>query len=129
MISSGDVNAAFQAALSASDLSLVIAACRAAEPARVFGPPCRLRQHVLLSLAQQLAADIATDTRLKHRYLEEAIMNLDSSNPVTREHLPIVMQHLQKQIMTFLSANPGHELSRQFRMLLMATEALVVKTK
>nr|XP_032529579.1 enhancer of mRNA-decapping protein 4 [Danaus plexippus plexippus] len=122
---SGDVNGAFQLALSASDLSLVVAACRAAEPARVLGPPCRLKQHVLLSLVQQLAADMTKDTHLKHRYLEEAVMNLDTTNPVTREHLPIVVRELQKQIISFLNSNPSHSLSRQFRMLLMATEALV----
>lgn len=60
-----------------------------------------------------------------NRYLEEAIMNLDTTNPVTREHLPIVVRELQKQIVAFLNSNPGHALSRQFRMLLMATESLV----
>ncbi|XP_045535054.1 enhancer of mRNA-decapping protein 4 [Papilio machaon] len=125
LMSSGDVNGAFQLALSASDLALVVAACRAAEPARVFGPPCRLKQNVLLSLVQQLAADMQRDTQLKHRYLEEAIMNLDTTNPVTREHLPVVLRELQKQVMAFLSANPGHALSRQFRMLLLAADSLV----
>lgn len=52
-------------------------------------------------------------------------MNLDTSNPVTREHLPGVVRELQKQIMSFLSSSPSHALARQFRMLLMATEALV----
>ncbi|XP_045511284.1 enhancer of mRNA-decapping protein 4-like [Colias croceus] len=128
LIMNGDVNGAFQLALSASDLSLVVGACRGAEPARVFGPPCRLKQHVLLSLVQQLAADMARDTHLKQRYLEEAVMNLDTTNPVTREHLPTVIRELQKQILSFLQANPGHGLTRQFRMLLMATEALVKNT-
>ncbi|XP_041986844.1 enhancer of mRNA-decapping protein 4-like [Aricia agestis] len=125
MINRGEVNAAFQTALSAADLALVVAACRGAEPARVFGPPCRLRQPVLLSLVQQLAADMAHDTALKHRYLEEAIMNLDTSNQVTREHLPVVIRELQKQIVAFLNANPGCALGKQFKMLLMATESLV----
>ncbi|KPI98492.1 Enhancer of mRNA-decapping protein 4 [Papilio xuthus] len=125
LMSSGDVNGAFQLALSASDLALVVAACRAAEPTRVFGPPCRLKQNVLLSLVQQLAADMQRDTQLKHRYLEEAIMNLDTTNPVTREHLPVVLRELQKQVMAFLSANPGHTLTRQFRMLLLAADSLV----
>lgn len=125
LIASGDVNGAFQQALSASDLALVVMACRAAEPAQVFGPPCKLKQHVLLSLVQQLAADMARDTPLKHRYLEEAVMNLDTSNPVTREHLPAVVRELQKQLMSFLAAAPNHGLARQLRMLLMATEALV----
>ncbi|CAH2065840.1 unnamed protein product, partial [Iphiclides podalirius] len=128
LMSGGDVNGAFQLALSASDLALVVAACRAAEPGRVFGPPCRLKQHVLLSLVQQLAADMQRDTQLKHRYLEEAIMNLDTSNPVTREHLPGVVRELQQQIMSFLAANPGHALTRQFRMLLMAADSLVKST-
>ncbi|KAF9415855.1 hypothetical protein HW555_006607 [Spodoptera exigua] len=125
LIASGDVNGAFQQALSASDLALVVMACRAAEPAQVFGPPCKLKQHVLLSLVQQLAADMARDTPLKHRYLEEAVMNLDTSNPVTREHLPAVVRELQKQLVSFLAAAPHHALARQLRMLLMATEALV----
>ncbi|XP_068621087.1 enhancer of mRNA-decapping protein 4 [Battus philenor] len=125
LMSSGDVNGAFQLALSASDLALVVAACRAADPARVFGPPCHLKQHVLLSLVQQLAADMQRDTQLKHRFLEEAIMNLDTSNPVTREHLPVVVRELQKQILAFLASNPGHMLTRPFRMLLMATDSLV----
>uniref|UniRef100_S4NQB6 Enhancer of mRNA-decapping protein 4 n=3 Tax=Pararge aegeria TaxID=116150 RepID=S4NQB6_9NEOP len=71
---------------------------------------------------------MAKDTHLKHRYLEEAIMNLDTSNPMTREHLPGVVRELQKQIVAFLGNNSGHALSRQFRMLLMATEALVKST-
>ncbi|KAJ8726037.1 hypothetical protein PYW07_000735 [Mythimna separata] len=126
---------------------------RAAAP-----PPCKLKQHVLLSLVQQLAADMQRDTPLKHRYvcrppraaapppcklkqhvllslvqqlaadckyLEEAVMNLDTSNPVTREHLPGVVRELQKQLLGFLQATPNHALARQLRMLLMATEALV----
>lgn len=125
LITSGDVNGAFQQALSASDLALVMCACRAAEPTAVFGPPCKLKQHVLLSLVQQLAADMARDTVLKHRYLEEAVMNLDTSNPVTREHLPAVVRELQKQLIAFLASSPNHALARQLRMLLMATEALV----
>ncbi|CAB3231520.1 unnamed protein product [Arctia plantaginis] len=125
LIAGGDVNGAFQQALSASDLALVMCACRAAEPGVVFGPPCKLKQHVLLSLVQQLAADMHRDTHLKHRYLEEAVMNLDTANPVTREHLPGVVRELQKQLVGFLNAAPAHALARQLRMLLMATEALL----
>ncbi|XP_060802162.1 enhancer of mRNA-decapping protein 4 [Amyelois transitella] len=127
LMNSGDANGAFQLALSASDLTLVVAACRACEPSAVFAP-CKLKQHVLLSLVQQLAADMTRDTHLKYRYLEEAVMNLDTSNPVTREHLPIVIRELQKQIVAFLNSSPGHALTRQFKMLLMATESLVKAT-
>ncbi|XP_053604958.1 enhancer of mRNA-decapping protein 4-like [Plodia interpunctella] len=125
LMNRGDANGAFQLALSASDLALVVAACRACDPAIVFAPPCKLKQHVLLSLVQQLAADMTRDTHLKYRYLEEAVMNLDTANPVTREHLPVVIRELQKQLVSFLNASPAHALARQFRMLLMATESLV----
>ncbi|XP_037866623.1 enhancer of mRNA-decapping protein 4 isoform X3 [Bombyx mori] len=128
MISSGDVNGAFQLALSASDLSLVVTACRSAEPSLVFGPPCQLKQHVLLSLVQQLAADMSKDTQLKHRYLEEAVMNLDTSSPVTREHLPGVVAELQQQVSAFVTASPSHPLARRLRMLLLASDALLKAT-
>lgn len=63
---SGDVNGAFEKALLASELSLVMAACRATSPDEALAPG-RLRQRVLLSLAQQLAADLLHDTQLKCR--------------------------------------------------------------
>lgn len=67
-IEHGEVNSAFERALSASDLSLVMTACRAARGS-VFAPHCRLRQHVLLALLQQLSTDMLHDTVLKCRYL------------------------------------------------------------
>ncbi|KAI5636005.1 enhancer of mRNA-decapping protein 4-like [Phthorimaea operculella] len=66
LIQDGDMNAAFERALSAADLSLVMAACRAADPSKVFYP-CRLQQSTLLSLAQQLPTDMVHDTQLKCR--------------------------------------------------------------
>ncbi|GBP86588.1 Enhancer of mRNA-decapping protein 4 [Eumeta japonica] len=125
MINAGDINGAFQLALSAADLALVTTACRAASPDVVFGPPTRLKQHVLLSLIQQLAADMTQDANLKQKYLEEALMNVDTSNPVTREHLPVVMRELQKQLMAFVSANPNHILNKKFKVLLMITNSLI----
>ncbi|CAG9784707.1 unnamed protein product [Diatraea saccharalis] len=59
----GDVNGSFERALCAGDLTLVVAACRAAAPAA----PSRLQQHVLLALLQQLATDMLHDTILKCR--------------------------------------------------------------
>jgi len=54
--------------LSATDLSVVLSLCSAAEPADVFGrdiSSCPLRQPVLLSLIQQLSVDLTTSTALK----------------------------------------------------------------
>lgn len=63
------------------------------------------------------------------RYLEEAIMNLDSTNAMTKEHLPGVLTTLQKQLNVFLSGNPGSKYSRKVKMLLMMTQSLLPGTK
>lgn len=76
LLQRGQLNAAFQQALSASDLGLVVLACERTEPSRVFSSPvgpqgqgtrCILQQPVLLSLVQQLSADLGHRTELKHR--------------------------------------------------------------
>lgn len=76
LLQRGQLNAAFQQALSASDLSLVVLVCEKTEPAKVFSCPvgpqgqssrCILQQPVILSLVQQLSADLEYRTVLKHR--------------------------------------------------------------
>lgn len=73
LLQRGQLNAAFQQALSASDLGLVVLVCEKTEPARVFssvgpqGSRCILQQPVILSLVQQLSADLGHRTELKHR--------------------------------------------------------------
>jgi len=73
LLQRGQLNAAFQQALSASDLGLVVLVCEKTEPSRVFsctgqGSRCILQQPVILSLVQQLSADLGHRTELKHRY-------------------------------------------------------------
>lgn len=67
LLLNGDANGAFQMALQAADLNLVVGTCKSTEPANIFGPPCKLKQPVLLSLIQQLAADMGRDTHIKLR--------------------------------------------------------------
>ena len=56
-------------ALSAVDLHLVMFVCEYVDPAQVFSQAvCPLEQPVLLSLIQQLSADLENNTELKHRY-------------------------------------------------------------
>jgi enhancer of mRNA-decapping protein 4 len=58
----------FLQALSASDLGLVVFICEKVNPQQVFNQtPCPLQQHVLLSLIQQLSADMSNHTELKHK--------------------------------------------------------------
>ncbi|XP_033219302.1 enhancer of mRNA-decapping protein 4 isoform X2 [Belonocnema kinseyi] len=129
----GQLNAAFQQALSASDLNLVVLVCEKTDPARVFscpmgpqGPKSILQQPVILSLVQQLSADLGHRTELKHRWLEEAILNLDPADPVTREHMGTVLNNLQNQLGLFVTANPTHRSARAMKMLAMATRAVLI---
>ncbi|XP_068975255.1 enhancer of mRNA-decapping protein 4 [Bombus flavifrons] len=132
LLQRGQLNAAFQQALSASDLGLVVLVCEKTEPSRVFssvGPQgqtsrCILQQPVILSLVQQLSADLGHRTELKHRWLEEAILNLDPNDPVTREHMGTVLMTLQSQLAAFVAANPSHNSIRRMKMLAMAARAL-----
>ncbi|KAI5636006.1 hypothetical protein NE865_11311 [Phthorimaea operculella] len=118
------MNAAFERALSAADLSLVMAACRAADPSKVFYP-CRLQQSTLLSLAQQLPTDMVHDTQLKCRYMEEALINLNPMEPGTRAHLPLVVSEIRKHLSRFLSKYPSHVASRRITLIGMAADNLL----
>ncbi|CAH1779762.1 unnamed protein product [Owenia fusiformis] len=126
LLAQGQLNTAFQQALSASDLNLVIFVCETVNPTQVFHQtPCPLEQPVLLSLIQQLSADLETNTELKHQYLEEAVMNLDSTNPVTREHMPIVLHTLCQKIHACLQTRSVDRMTRPLKMLLMASQSLL----
>lgn len=60
------IEAAFQQALSASDLSLVVYVCEKVNPYDVFKKDnTGLSQPVILSLIQQLGADLTKNTELK----------------------------------------------------------------
>lgn len=59
------------------------------------------------------------------RWLEEAILNLDPSDPVTREHMGTVLMTLQNQLAAFVASNPNHRSTRRMKMLAMATRALL----
>ncbi|KAH9636172.1 hypothetical protein HF086_007124 [Spodoptera exigua] len=125
LIEDGDVNGSFERALSAGDLSLVMVACRAVDPGQVFTAPCSLKQHVLMSLVQQLATDMLHETQLKSRFLEDAIINLDMANQDTRTHLPLVVGEVQKHLSKFLVAYPNHIASRRITMIVMAVNNLL----
>ncbi|KAL0273960.1 UNVERIFIED_CONTAM: hypothetical protein PYX00_006513 [Menopon gallinae] len=130
LVNSGQINAAFEQALSASDLSLVVYLCERLNPEQLFKQmPCPLQQAVLLSLIQQLSADMMNHTDLKYRYLEEAVMNLDPNNPMTKEHFPTVLTALQKQLHLYLTSSPGSNHTRNIRKLMMLTQSLLPNSK
>ncbi|XP_046677270.1 enhancer of mRNA-decapping protein 4-like, partial [Homalodisca vitripennis] len=126
LVTQGQINTAFQQALSASDLNLVVFVCEKVNPQQLFSQsPCPLQQHVLLSLVQQLSADMNNHTDIKHKYLEEALMNLDIKNAMTREHIPVVLNNLQRQLQAYIANNPNNRITRSIKLLLLASQAML----
>ncbi|XP_021701680.1 enhancer of mRNA-decapping protein 4 homolog isoform X1 [Aedes aegypti] len=126
LLASGQINQAFHKALLSNDLGLVEFTLEKAEYKQVFNP-CPLEQTVLLSLIQQISADMVNYNELKHRYLSDSIVSLNFSDPITKEHAPKVMRELTQNCQTYLSSNPGHPLATSIKMLMIAIQGLVYK--
>ncbi|XP_076848019.1 enhancer of mRNA-decapping protein 4 isoform X3 [Brachyhypopomus gauderio] len=126
LLQQGQLNEAFQQALSAADLNLVLYVCETVDSQQVFGQhPCPLHQAVLLSLIQQLSTSLATRTDLKISYLEDAVMNLDHGDPVTRDHMSAVLAQVRQKLFQFLQQDPHSPLSKRARRLMMMLQGLV----
>ncbi|XP_075557254.1 enhancer of mRNA-decapping protein 4 homolog Ge-1 isoform X5 [Dermacentor variabilis] len=124
LVRQGQYNMAFQQALSVADLATVVSTCEMVSPAIVFGQhPCPLQQPVLLSLIQQLCADLATSTEIKLKYLEEAVLSLDKENAVTKEHMKVILTQLCQKLSKFLTGTPLHDMGRMAKRLLMVTQS------
>jgi hypothetical protein len=64
----GQLNQAFEYVLSAADLNLVLYLCENLRPSELFSiQPCPLQTPVILSLIQQLAAELTTHQELKYK--------------------------------------------------------------
>ncbi|KAM6123821.1 enhancer of mRNA-decapping protein 4 isoform 3-T3 [Phoenicopterus ruber ruber] len=126
LLQQGHLNQAFQQALTAADLNLVLYVCETVDTQQVFGQnPCPLSQPVLLSLIQQLSSDLGTRTELKLNYLEEAVMHLDHSDPITRDHMGSVMNQVRQKLFQFLQVETHNALSKAARRLMIMLQGLV----
>lgn len=137
-VQKGQLNSAFQVALCAADLNLLMNLCETVTPAQTFEftvnnvtkkSQCQLQQPVILSLIQQLSQDLNSNTDLKAKYLEEALVNLDLGFALTREHTPSVMNQLIMKIQQYLQQHPNDKMSKSMRMLLMASQSLMSQSK
>ncbi|XP_037912102.1 enhancer of mRNA-decapping protein 4 homolog isoform X3 [Hermetia illucens] len=122
----GQINKAFHQALIANDLTLVEYTLEKADHKAVFHP-CVLEQTVLLSLIQQISADMDNHTAIKQQYLSDAICNLTHNDPITKEHAPRVLRELYKNCQNFLANYPKSTLSTGVKMAMMAITGMVPK--
>ncbi|XP_055597702.1 enhancer of mRNA-decapping protein 4 homolog isoform X2 [Uranotaenia lowii] len=121
LLATGRINDAFVIALQSNDLKLVEFTIKHANYKQVFNP-CALEQRVLLSLIQQIAADMSNINELKHRYLSDAIVNLTFFDPLMNEHIHKVLQEVARNIQAFLSMNPDHALATSLKLLMIAIQ-------
>ncbi|KAH7984684.1 hypothetical protein HPB52_023513 [Rhipicephalus sanguineus] len=116
LVRQGQYNMAFQ--------QVIVSTCEMVSPAVVFGQhPCPLQQPVLLSLIQQLCADLGASTEIKLKYLEEAVLSLDKENAVTKEHMKAILTQLCQKLNKFLAGTPLHDMGRMAKRLLMVTQS------
>jgi enhancer of mRNA-decapping protein 4 len=144
LIRLNQINQAFEFVLSASDLNLVLYLCENIRSTELFSiQPCPLQTPVILSLIQQLSADLNTHQELKYRYLKkyfysfliisfssylyEALICLDLSHPSVRDYLQTVLIDLSKKLSTYIQTNPSTPMTKRFQLLLMASQGLVQK--
>jgi len=98
--------------------------CELVSPSQAFDPKSKLQQPVILSLIQQLGQDLSSNTELKIKYLEDAMVNLDLTLPLTIEHTPIVMNQLVMKLQQHIQMHPNDKMTRQCKMLLLASKSL-----
>ncbi|XP_073432457.1 enhancer of mRNA-decapping protein 4 isoform X2 [Dendrobates tinctorius] len=126
LLQQGQLNQAFQQALTASDLNLILYVCETVDLQQVFGQhPCPLTQPVLLSLIQQLSFDLCTRTELKLNYLEEAVMHLDHGDSVTRDHMGSIISQVRQKLFQFLQVESYAALHKAARRLMIMLQGLV----
>ncbi|XP_017495092.1 PREDICTED: enhancer of mRNA-decapping protein 4 homolog, partial [Rhagoletis zephyria] len=123
LLHQGQINKAFHQALLANDLNLVEFTLKAADHGVVFSPDCCLEQKVLLSLIQQISADMSNHNEVKQNYLADALLAINPTDPITREHAPKVLQELFRNCQMFLVNHSKSPQCSNVRMLMKAVQA------
>jgi hypothetical protein len=57
-------------------------------------------------------------TEVKYRYLEQGLINLDTSNPTIRHHMTSVLSGLATQLHDYVASNPNEKITKRFKWLL-----------
>lgn len=125
----GDYNSAFDAALNASDLEVVMFLCKQVDPVELFQAKDKLPQPTILSLMQQFSMHLNEETETKIRYMEESIMALDPEDEITRQHMPAVLTNLTEQVNIAIECltetDPSNKQIKRLKMLVMASKSLL----
>jgi len=132
LVAQNRLQEAFDMALSAANLSLVVWLCGIVEPSSVFGAhPVRINQPVLLSLIQQLGYDLSSDTTLKLRWLQQAILCLDPRDLSVASHVPAILARLLANLEEHYPrfSDNSNPCSTSFKVLLHVVNSLLTSHK
>lgn len=93
LLAAGKYEKAFSRALSLQDVGTVgWLACQVDAASVLSREPCALSQMVLLSLVQQLSADLTTNLSTKLTWIREAAMLINPHDPVLARHVRPVLE-------------------------------------
>lgn len=110
MMSQGRYEEAFSKALGLQEVSIMGWLCTQADAATVLSSsPPALSQMVLLSLVQQLAADISSNTSMKLQWIREAALALNPQDPMLGPHLRPVLEQVHAALAAAVGKMQGGE--------------------
>ncbi|XP_050529005.1 enhancer of mRNA-decapping protein 4 [Daktulosphaira vitifoliae] len=126
LLQNGDIVLAFEKALSASNLDLVLYVCEnvSVPPEELF-QAVSMKTPIVLSLIQQLSFDLTNNTELKHKYLEAAVGSLDYTTDPHKEHIKLVLSKMENNMEKFLQINPFNPYCRKIKMLQLAVKTMI----
>jgi enhancer of mRNA-decapping protein 4 len=81
----------------------------------VSGPPITLPE------------SFSSISSLSSRYLSDAILSLQLTDPITKEHSPKVLRELNLNCQNFITGHPTHPLYMSVKMLMVAIQGLGFK--
>lgn len=130
-LESRDYDGAFIVALGHHDLSMMLRLITKLKPKTVFVSPnnCLLSQPVVLSLIHQLTVDLKKEVNLKLSWLQEALLALQTNDPLIVDHYPrvlaIVKTRLDELNETLMETDPSSASTRTLYIVLRVLQGMM----
>lgn len=126
LISEGELEKAFNKALSLTDVGVVSWLCNQVDPTALFtmSPP-PLSQGVLLALVQQLGCDLGNDTSKKLMWIKDAAIALNPHDPVLAPHMRHFLEKLYANLHALAKTSLSPELANSTRLVTCVVHSLL----
>jgi hypothetical protein len=94
----GDYNAAFERAVSSSDVALLTKLCENVDRDVIFVSPSPVSNIIRLCMLQQLASDLNASTMTKLAWMQQLTLSLDRDDTQIADHVGMILQQVLTQI-------------------------------